>query len=90
MNNLIKILFPFIFIIFCTDVNHNPVGITDVCSVVDCDNCLVVHFTKENYSDSQNCLNQDCIVDDICLTRGDSGALFNASLYNSYNEVNSL
>ena len=48
MNNLIKISFPFIFIIFCTDVNHNPVGTTDVCSVVDCDNCLVVHFTKEN------------------------------------------
>jgi hypothetical protein len=57
MNNLIKILFPFIFIISCTDDNHDPVGPTDVFSVVDCDNCIVLHFIKDNYSDSQDYLN---------------------------------
>ena len=92
MNNLIKILFPFIFIISCSDDNpitidecNNDIDQDSICDNID--NCICIQFTKVNGADPSLLENQDCIVDDICLTRGSSGALYNASVYNSYDEM---
>ena len=92
MNNLIKILFSFILIISCDD--DNPVAVDECNNDIDqdsiCDNidsCICTQFTKDNGADPSLIENQDCIVGDICLTRGSSGALYNAYVYSSYNEM---
>lgn len=84
MINLMKILFSFIFIVSCS--NDDPVSVNQDCNYdVNC--CLCFEFTKLNNADSQESNNQDCVFDNICLTRGNNGALYNAFYYTSYNEM---
>jgi len=85
MRNLIKILFCLILIISCK--NSNPISLSEEnCNYgVQC--CLCYEFTKDNYANADILDNQDCLVDNICLTRGNNGALYNAYIYSSYNDM---
>ena len=62
-------------------------AVVDECGVCDGDGSSCIEFTKNNGADPSLLENQDCIVDNVCLTRGNSGALYNAYLYNNYNEM---
>ena len=70
----------------CTGVCDGS-AVVDECGVCDGDGSSCIEFTKNNGADPSLLENQDCIVDNICLTRGNSGALYNAYLYNNYNEM---
>ena len=56
----------------------------------DCDiigACYCVQFTKVDGADQTLPENQDCITDEICLTRGNNKGLYNSALYSSDNEM---
>jgi len=42
-------------------------------------------FTKDNYADWTDPANQDCITENVCITRADIQGIFNAVTENSYN-----
>ena len=80
MYNLIKILFCLILIISCKDSNPVSLSQEDCNYGIQC--CLCYTFTKDNYADVNLPDNQDCIVDNVCLTRGNNGALYNGAPFN--------
>lgn len=72
------------FIVSCS--SDNPLSADQNCNHnVSC--CLCFEFSKINNSNPDDLENQDCIVSDICLTRGNNGALYNAHFYNDYNQM---
>ena len=85
MHNLIKILFCLILIISCKDSNPISFSEEDCNYGVQC--CLCYEFTKDNYADVNLPDNQDCIVGNVCLTRGNNGALYNAYIHSSYSDM---
>ena len=54
----------------------------DICSGSSC-----VLFTKEDFADETLSENQDCIVENICLTRGLLEPLYNATYYSNYSDM---
>ena len=48
-------------------------------------NCVL--FTKEDFADETLSENQDCIVENICLTRGLTEPLYNAVYYSGYSDM---
>ncbi|HBB04767.1 TPA: hypothetical protein DCZ39_07945 [Patescibacteria group bacterium] len=44
-----------------------------------------VIFTKDNYADYTLPENQDCITDNVCITRQDSQGIYNAVSEENYN-----
>jgi cysteine-rich repeat protein len=51
----------------------------------DCDGASdIVIFRKERYADPADSHNQDCISASVCVTRGDSGGLYNAVSESGY------
>ena len=51
----------------------------------NCTNCVL--FTKEDFADESLSENQDCIVENICLTRGLNEPLYNAVYYSDYSDM---
>ena len=51
----------------------------------NCTNCVL--FTKEDFADESQSENQDCIVENICLTRGLNEPLYNAVYYSDYSDM---
>ena len=51
----------------------------------NCTNCIL--FTKEDFADETLSENQDCIVENICLTRGLTEPLYNAVYYSGYSDM---
>ena len=51
----------------------------------NCTNCVL--FTKEDFADESLSENQDCIVENICLTRGLNEPLYNAVYYSDYSNM---
>ena len=51
----------------------------------NCTNCIL--FTKEDFADEALSENQDCIVENICLTRGLTEPLYNAVYYSGYSDM---
>jgi len=61
--------------------------IQDECSVWGGDGSSCLLFTKEDFADDTLIQNQDCIVEDICLTRGLTEPLYNAVYYSGYTDM---
>jgi hypothetical protein len=72
-----------------TDCNGDCGGnaIVDECGVCGGDESSCLLFTKEDFADETLSENQDCIVEDICLTRGLNQPLYNAVYYDSYSDM---
>ena len=70
----------------CDLVSSNDC-VQDECGVWggDGSNCLL--FTKEDFADESLSENQDCIVENICLTRGLNEPLYNAVYYSDYSDM---
>ena len=72
----------------CADCygNINGDAELDYCGVCDGDGstCGEVTFTKENFADWILPENQDCITENVCITRADYEGIFNAMLEDGY------
>jgi hypothetical protein len=62
-------------------------AIVDECGVCGGDESSCLLFTKEDFADETLSENQDCIVEDICLTRGLNQPLYNAVYYSDYSDM---
>jgi hypothetical protein len=63
------------------------VNIVDECGVCGGYGSSCLLFTKEDFADETLSENQDCIVEDICLTRGLNQPLYNAVYYSDYSDM---
>jgi len=61
--------------------------VQDECSVWGGDGFSCLLFTKEDFADDTLIENQDCIVEDICLTRGLTEPLYNAVYYSGHTDM---